>query len=100
MAFMSSLFCILLPMGGEGSMSAMISSLKNNNRRGRREHFEKQSGFPIEETDYDFPVVSEEERKKVVEKILRKRQTEQIAVGIALGLLGLFFLLFLVSVFT
>ena len=50
-----------------------LISLRNNSRRKEHEPFERPADGGIVETEYDFPEVSEEERQRVVRKILRKR---------------------------
>ncbi|MDX2362680.1 MAG: hypothetical protein QNK23_17860 [Crocinitomicaceae bacterium] len=82
-------------MGGEGTMSGMISSLKNNNRRGKYEHFEKEMGVHIEKTEYNFPVVSEEKKEEVVQEIMRKRSLSKKLNYLVLGILAGIFILFI-----
>lgn len=85
-------------MGGGGSVSAMIASLRLNNRRGKRTQFDKKLGFDIEKTEYDFPEVSKEKREEVVKTVLKKRRlSEFLYQGVFILFIG-FLLLFLVQV--
>ena len=72
------------------------SSLKNNDRREKREHFEKDKGLKVENTEYAFPKVSERERKNVVDDIIKERgsnKTSNYLLIIGLSLVIVFILL-------
>lgn len=85
-------------MGGGGSVSAMIASLRSNNRRGNRAQFEKKLGFDIEKTKYDFPVVSNKKREEVVKRLMKKRRlSEFLYLGVFVMFMA-FFLIFAIAV--
>ena len=82
-------------MGGEGFISGMITSLKNNSRRKNREHFSKDNGVQVEKTQYLFPKVTEAKKTSVVNQILKKRKLSNSLNLLVVIILTCFFLIFL-----
>ncbi len=61
-------------MGFGGSTAAMITSLKNNNRRNKREAFEGWTGFDKESQGIKIEPISEELLQEIRDTLQRQRQ--------------------------
>lgn len=64
-------------MGGEGAMMAMITSLKNNNRRKKRTQFDKDKlgGYGnLEKVEFDFPEITPDVIKNIRDRLQRERK--------------------------
>ena len=63
-------------MGGEGAMMAMITSLRNNNRRKNRTRFDKDKlgGYDDgQKIEFDFPEVTPEVLIKIRDRLQNER---------------------------
>ncbi|MFT5779667.1 MAG: hypothetical protein ACI837_002626 [Crocinitomicaceae bacterium] len=84
-----------------GFISSALTTLKNNARPRRGRHSMNEPDVKIEETSYDFPEVSDEERKVLVDKILGNRKTGDrliyISVIIVFLVVPLFYLITIYS---
>lgn len=69
-----------------GFVSNALSSLINNNRRVAKEKFVNKSRWHLEKTQYNFPELSEEDRKEIVREILRKNKWREFVVRVAIAL--------------
>lgn len=81
-----------------GFVSQALSSLINNDRRSKRIPFDKAREIEVEETKYDFPEVSEEKRKEVVDAIIAKRRKRMVWGNLILVIGLVIILLFVISV--
>lgn len=64
-------------MGGGGSIASMIASLKANNRRTKREAFEKGTSYYSANTkkaEFDFPEATPELLKSIRENLQKERK--------------------------
>lgn len=87
-------------MGGEGAMMAMITSLKNNNRRKKRMPFDKQcaSGYGAgEKVEFDFPEVTPEVLKNIRERLQKERRQLLWRQGVLFSMIVIAFILFILN---
>ncbi len=85
-------------MGFGGSTAAMITSLKNNSRRNKREAFEGWTTSDNESTGIKIAPVSEEQLQEIRDKLKRERKKENIRIiliAISSILLTILFIKFL-----
>ncbi|WP_103069887.1 hypothetical protein [Aquimarina sediminis] len=75
-------------MGFGGSVAAMITSLKNNSRRSKREAFDGWTERDQESQGIKVEPVSEEQLQEIRDKLKKQRKKERIKMSLAV-LLGI-----------
>ncbi|SEL21798.1 hypothetical protein SAMN04487910_2051 [Aquimarina amphilecti] len=83
-------------MGGFGSAQGMITSLKNNSRRNKREAFDRWTSSDKESNGIEVEPVSEEVLIEIRNKIQKQNRitTIKITVVIVIGIIATTWLLF------
>lgn len=88
-------------MGFGGAVSAMITSLKNNNRRKKKNHFSKEKNYAVKKDNihnYDFPEATPELLEKIKNDLIiynRKNTITTIifmAIIIVISIFGFVFI--------